>query len=583
MARQSTPAAPAVEKPKTELVLVAIAGDDLDAGEEVAIPLEEGLPIGRSSKGLQLTDPLVSITHAIIRYTAKTGYTIEDLSSATGTWVDEECVRGESRPIGVGTRLRFGDTVFELQQARLAPIWVKWVVGGALGVVIAAVVLFGMQSLAPPPIQKLSCPPSTLGPIGIESLSVPDSFLRARGIVVDDLRCARVTDHDEDGHAEVWLTRTDDDGEYVVRPESDGGLTVLGELPAGCQQKLKHPGEFPLLDCSGETWLMDEGQYRVIDQEGVVVWYRELPEGEEPAPEDPKSKAKAKVKAQPQPTQVIELPGLSSAELGPIKVGRFALIGDGLGRFLGMRGIHRPIHYLICEEAFDGIKFQALTDEGQVQELRVGCISDLRFEGEVPGKPVAMALTPAGRRALIDDVTTFYAGNPDGIFLPREWTDVVEAISASPGFLIGATKIVADTKESDAPILTAIPPQSSVIDGAHQLAPRDSRTAAAPIALTVPITRPGKGQADPPGCSILRTTTSPFRSYGFSSLVSKPFLTVEEVGCGDPKVLARVGYSGGTTDVALPDDVDLRIVVDSRTSTRGLEVARARLSWREKP
>ncbi|MCB9683915.1 MAG: FHA domain-containing protein [Alphaproteobacteria bacterium] len=582
MARQSPPPAPTVQKPKNELVLVAVTGDDLDAGEEVVIPLEEGLPIGRSNKGLQLTDPLVSINHAMVSYSPKTGYMVEDLSSATGTWVDEECVRGESRPIGVGTRLRFGDTTFEVQQARLAPIWVKWVVGGALGVVIAAVVLFGMQSFAPPPIQKLSCPPSTLGPIGIESLDIPDHFLRTRGVVVDDLRCVKVTDDDDDGHPEAWLTRTDKGGDFIVRPEGEGALTVLGELPADCQQKSKHPGEFPLLDCSGETWLMDEGQYRVIDQEGVVVWYREVPEGEEPEPEDPHAKAKAKA-SKGEPAPVIELPGLASSELGPLKVGRFALRGDGLGRFLGMRGVHRPIHYLICEEAFEGIKAQALTDEGQIQELRVGCISDLRFEGEVPGKPVAMALTPAGRRALVDDVTTFYGGNPDGIFLPRQWKPVVEAMSSSPGFLVGATKIVADTKESDAPILTAIPPQATVLEGAHPLVPRDSRSAAAPISLSVPITRPGLGEAKLPGCLVLRASTSDFRSYGFSSLFSRPFMTIEEVGCGDPKPLATVGYSGGVTDVKLEGNVDLRIVVDSRTSTRGLEVARARLAWHENP
>src|SRR5690348_13810805 len=82
-----------------ELVLVAVSGD-VDAGEETLVPRETPLVVGRTSKGLQLHDPLVSIQHARISYDIRRGYVVEDLKSATGTWVDEECVKGESRPIG---------------------------------------------------------------------------------------------------------------------------------------------------------------------------------------------------------------------------------------------------------------------------------------------------------------------------------------------------------------------------------------------------------------------------------------------------------------------------------------------------
>ena len=78
------PKTPRPESKQKELVLVAVSGD-LDPGDETEIPLDKPLLIGRSSKGLQLTDPLVSIQHAEIRNEPRRGWVVEDLKSATGT------------------------------------------------------------------------------------------------------------------------------------------------------------------------------------------------------------------------------------------------------------------------------------------------------------------------------------------------------------------------------------------------------------------------------------------------------------------------------------------------------------------
>jgi hypothetical protein len=568
---------PPVAPPARPLVLCAVSGDDVTAGEEFPIPHTEPLPVGRAAKGIQLTDPLVSIHHAEVFYDPKRGYVVQDLKSATGTWVDEESVRGDSRPIGVGTRLRFGDTVFEVRPANSTPHWVRWIAASAGGLLVVALGVFAAQQFVEPPVPELGCPDSGLvGAVGIKSLRVPPGFLRERGIVLSDLVCHRTTDEDDDGRVEAWLRHTDG-REFVVAPSTAAGeWTLLGELPPHCTARgAETPGEFPILDCAGEEWMFVDGAYRYLRQEGVVVWYRELAAAEPEKPEEPTAPVEG------EGPKEIELPGaLTGAERAPIKVGRFALRGDRLGAFLSFRGVDRPIHYLICEEAFEGIAAQALMDDEGVSQLRIGCISDLRLLGSTPAKPIAIALTPAGRRALVDDVTTFYAGNPDGLFLDPRWEEVAEQIRAEPGFLVGARKLVGDTKESDAPPMSPFPDPTRTVSAAHVLEPRDSRLSAAPIATSVSVLKEGDALVDPPGCAQLALHTEPFVRYGFSSVLSRPFLTVQEVGCGDARTLATVGYTGGVTELDL-EGLEARVVTEVSASARGLEISRARLSWRE--
>jgi hypothetical protein len=561
--------------PSRPLVLVAVSGD-LPAGEEVPIPLTEPLAIGRAAGGLQLTDPLVSIHHARVFYDEKRGYVVEDLRSATGTWVDEEQVRGESRPLGVGTRLRFGDTMFEVVPVHRRPGWVKWVVALTLVIGFFDVLLFLSNRAGQPPSPDVPCPEAGLvGAIGIESVRPPPEFLRERALLVSDLTCYRITDEDDDGRAEAWLRATDG-REFVVVPGEEQGWTLLGELPPNCATRSGSDlaGEFPVLDCADEEWMFVDGVYRFVRQNGVVVWYRETEGAPAAAP------APGAAPAPPGPTS-IALPGVNSGDArGPIKVGRFAPRGDRLGAFLSFRGVDRPIHYLICEEAFEGIAAQALMDDESVTQLRIGCISDLQLLGGPPAKPLAIALTPAGRRALVDDVTTFYAGNPDGLFLDPRWSDLVAEISADPGFLVGARKLLGDTKESDAPPMSPFPDAARTVDSAHVLEPKDSRWKPAAISSTVTIVREGEATVDPPGCSVLQVHISPFARYGLLSLGTGPFLTVTETGCGEPKLLASVDYVSGSFELPL-DGVDARLVTERASTLAGREMVRARLTWRE--
>jgi pSer/pThr/pTyr-binding forkhead associated (FHA) protein len=93
----------------TQLVLEVLEGKDAGRQVQVAGPIEAGRETGL---GLCLDDGAVSERHA--RFTAEGGEAVvEDLGSATGTYVNELQVIGRSvlRP---GDRIRLGMTVVEL-------------------------------------------------------------------------------------------------------------------------------------------------------------------------------------------------------------------------------------------------------------------------------------------------------------------------------------------------------------------------------------------------------------------------------------------------------------------------------------
>lgn len=583
-----------------ELVLCAMSGD-IDAGTIVPLPIDEPLQIGRSSKGLKLLDTLVSIQHARIEYDPKRGYVVFDLGSATGTWVDEECLKNESRPIGIGSRLRFGDTVFEVQAPTIAPWWFKYFAGAVALSAIGASLLFLAQGLgtpAPPALRWNDNGGVLVGGTRLTSIPVPPEFLRSRGLSVGQLSIRDVKNYDFDGVEEMWV-RTGDDRESLVTFAPDGTWIELGDLPADCTPFDAAQDGFPTLRCNGTTWMFRNGRYRVEAQEGVVVWFRKTGVvNVEPEPEHPKGGKGAKGKAPPPqpvdaPPPVVTLAGAQSFEDQPLEVGRFATrSGQHLGLFLSARGVNGPIHYLICEGAFPGIKAQVLRADGVVQTLSKGCINELKLTGTShPGaQPYAFALTPEGRDALIADVRTFYGGNPDGLFLPPDRAELLDSLEVDPGLLIGATKLFGDTKEdpttqSFEPLPDNNPNRPPLV--VHLLEATDRRILAAPAAFTATITRPGVVELTPSqyldtadACLKLRMRTRDFTSHGIWSLISRTFLTIEEVGCGEPKQLLSVDYFPTQRDVRV-GNLDLRVVIEGGPTPRGLEVQRARVSYRE--
>src|SRR5690349_9276962 len=147
----STAASSPASAPAPALSLVAVSGD-VDVGAEWVFSVDEPLVVGRGSKGVQLPDMLVSLQHARISFDKKRGWIVEDLGSATGTWVDEECIKGTSRAITLGTRLRFGDTSFVVMNAKRAPRALRYALVGllvvAVGTLIFRLIPWGSTSVA---------------------------------------------------------------------------------------------------------------------------------------------------------------------------------------------------------------------------------------------------------------------------------------------------------------------------------------------------------------------------------------------------------------------------------------------------
>ena len=212
------------------IVLLALEGD-VEVGATHSVPSDEALPIGRSSRGLRLLDPLVSIQHAQITFDPRRGYVIEDLDSATGTWVDEECIRADSRPIGVGTQLRFGDSVFEVIPLRREYPWLRIGLMMVLTTIaFTLLLLLGFSSVDRPvvPLPK----DTFVGMVQLDTLEVPDAFLRTRGVSLRQVQVQEVTDHDDDNIPEVWL-QLGDRGTAVITFEANGGVAAAVAGPGG--------------------------------------------------------------------------------------------------------------------------------------------------------------------------------------------------------------------------------------------------------------------------------------------------------------------------------------------------------------
>ncbi len=580
-----------------EIVLVAVAGADVEPGAEHAVPTDEPLPIGRASRGLTLPDPLVSIQHAKITFDARRGYVIEDLGSATGTWVDEECIKSDSRPIGVGTRLRFGDSMFEVAPTNRLPERMKWVGGGAMGMVVLAFLVFVLAAAisddAPPEISVRDKQVQS-GKFRLDMLRVPVQFLRERGLHVTQIGVLSVEDYNYDGYDEVMLDL--DNGRTAMltfahdSTPDDPKWIVLGEFPTGCDIQKGDLDQYPPLNCQGTMWVMedDRGYYTLVQMDGVVVYYRECDASQRPS----EAKEAPAPRSADEPLPVIDLgiEQVAAVDLDPdLSVGRFVMKNEeAMAAFLVDRGVTGPVHYVICEDAFPGVAAQALRSDGTIQKMATGCIHELRLEGTECGDPVAFALSAPGHQALIDDVRTFYAGNPDGLFLPASRRPVVEPLEEPPGFLRGGVKLVGETGDVTAGGFNPVPDHHRPLDqGARVLIHQDPRILPAPKALTVNIPDTGKHRIPTGlGCLELEVDASEFYSRGWKRFLPwRGFLTVDDVGCDPGERLLSAGYPALSVGVydAQVQGVDVRVVIEGHTWGRGTDVLRTRVTWRQAP
>ncbi|MBX2803999.1 MAG: FHA domain-containing protein [Myxococcales bacterium] len=586
---------PTPTKP-VELILYAVDGEDIDKGSTHPVPYEQPLLIGRTTKGLKLLDPLVSIRHAQIVYDVRRGYIIEDLGSATGTWVDGVCITSDSRPIGVNTKLRFGDTVFEVRSQNRMPKWMNAVGAFSIAMVAFAALLAGLTWVfggGGEPLRLVAPEPIVVEGAAYDIIPVPTWFLRERGLLVVDLSIRSVTDHDYNGVSEVWLDIADDRGAVITFEGRTAKGTpewkVLGDFPERCNlpPKPEESQGFPVLECNGTLWVLGPDGYELRDHDGPVVYYVESITGGGALDELLKPLA-----PQEEPAGGHDANGgagtVRKVRSKDLRVARFVLKNkDHLAGFLADRGVDGPVHYVICDEAFEGIKKQALMSDGTIRPLSFGCINDLRLEGIVEGKPVAIALSAVGHRALVDDVITFYAGNPDGLWLPSERRVLADAVRRSPGRRQGGTKLVANSSQPDVALFDPVPDVGRALaTPARQLENTDLRVVPAPPAYTAIVTEPGGASLDPEGCASLIVETNAFASRRWRTFLGWPFMTVSDVGCGERRELVQAGYGAIGTGVhdASIGDLQVRVVVEGRNpSGRHREVARARVTYRQLP
>lgn len=576
-----------VKSPKP-IVLVAVDGD-VDPGTEYPVTPNEPVPIGRSAKGITLLDRMVSIQHAVIHFDLARGYVIQDLGSATGTWVDEECIKGESRPIGVGTVLRFGDTVFEVARpARIMP-WMQVVLVAAAVMLMVA----GLWSLSDIIFD------SEEGGMDVsiqvmdrtfDVLLIDHEYLRSQGISVRHLDLIREPqDYDDNGIEEIWLKVRPTGEELLITfplgARSTKDWIVLGKFPGNCVvvgDDSEGSGFFRRLECEGTVWDYFEADpergleagYQLQYQDGVVVYYRPRRFGE------PDARPKEGRKEEGPLAGLGRILGFDN----DIRVARLSVKSwPDLSRFLVGRGITEPVHYFLCESAFEGLPAQAVLGNGNVARFSQGCHGEITLNGEVRGEPVAVAVSPTGHIGLINDVLTYYAGDPDGLFLPPDREKVRSVLTARPGFMQGGSRLVANPF-GDTTTEYEVRPDRPLAPGPRYLENLGLKNPSAPPAVTTTIVKENDlTYIDMPNCGRLRVWSGSFQNRGVQAMVSGTFSRVSDDGCTEREIrLFAMNYpvTGGASQDAMVGNYRVRALVESEAAGQGVEVLRYRIAYR---
>jgi hypothetical protein len=550
-------------------------GAIIDPPEGVELDPTKIVRIGRAgSSELKVHDQHVEVHHARLYFDAvRDQWIIEDLKSGHGTFVNGECLRGAARVVKPGAELRFGDARIRMTNTMRLPWWalLPGMLAGLLVVLAAFLVLWTWGRPSAEHVISLDRE-GVLTPLGrVHELKADAQFLRERGLSWNLKQSRPVTDGDQDGIDELWLD-VNGEKELIITFGENNRWVELGLLPPG--GVVNRAYGYPEVDIRGERWRMDPklGRYRPFEHDAPVVWYR------------PETPTDSKEEAHAEPAKALELTEMPGVKpLQPLRVTRMSLRDSALlGQFLSERGVHVPVHYIICEGAFDGIRAQVLTDEApnpQTVPLITGCIGELHMEGEVTGRPYAIALTPEGWRALVDDVVTFYTGSPEGLFVDNNTRAIVEKVRQDPGFQ--KTGRLFARPSNPVPGHDPLPSVGAEVSGVHPLAATELNTAARP-AQTLTISTPRQpvdidldGQGG--GCEVLRVTLAEFEPGTMSW--NSTFATIEEVGCGAPRPVLTVGYSA-TTQPAKVGKYDIRLQIEADTFGRVTRVRRVRISWR---
>lgn len=542
-------------------------------GEVVHLRPDQALPIGRAPRGLQLPDPLVSFRHAEIAWQGDL-YWVEDLGSTTGTFIDEQRITDKSVAIKPGMRVQIGETEFEVRERPRSALL------RTLGAISAVVILvFGVRAFLDSievryePVIRWFEPVAVGGGVTTDILRIPTSFIRETGVDHRELKVTRITDYDRNGVAELWLTMPRED--RLVTFDVEGGWRTVSVLPHGCRSRQGRLGEemkgFPDLDCAGTRYVFEDGRYNIAGVDGVFVW---MPPAAPPAPPEDETPAQREEReTNPPPAIVSDGP--------PVPFVVTLVRPTHFAGFLARRGVTEPVHYLLCEDAVPGVRAQVRTEQGDLVPLELPCMGEMQVDAADVlqqfgnGLPRMFAFTGNGRAALLRDVATHLAGDPEGVMMSRDDKALYDRIAADPTVRRGAVRV---GFTGDERLFTAVAPERPVPGGGKALLRTE---VAGPVPGRVHTVRvAGAGRYDLEGCGTLEVDAGPWHCLAAKGCgETSAFLALRNTTCGNGAVV-RVPYARGVYPY---DDgrVVGRVSVESIGAGNQIDVLRVRFAYRE--
>ncbi len=553
-------------------------------GTKVQLRPNAPLVLGRSHKGLQLVDPLVSLSHAEITWEGDR-YWLQDKASATGTFVNDVRLTERAVQLVPGMRIRLGETDLEVRD-RPGSMLIR--VAGVLAALL--LLALGVKSFMEgievryDPVLKWYQPVQQGAGYASQNVEVPRAFVRTHGVDHRQIAIEQVSDFDKNGIDELWLAW--EGGREVVTFNPDGSWRTVAKLRADCRPKGRVMGEglpaecyqvghvatdlpeachkddgeigFPDLDCTGTTHRFVNDRYVSVEHEGVYAW---MP------PTAIVDRGKRKVR------EVVE---------GPPGPSLFTLVRESeFAGFLAERGIVDPIHYLICEDAVRDVRAQVLTEAGELIPLGVGCIGDItldgptRFEEFGPGIPTMFAFTGVGYEALLQDLAVYLSGSDDLLFMRSADRPIYDSLAAAPNRRRGGIRLAFQGPQR---IFNPVASETPVGEDPRQLLAAEFTDARPRRTETLIID--GTSRYDLRGCGELEVKVNDWHClYTKGCSARRTFATLQRVGCDRPGPVVDIPYADGITTVDDPM-YPTRVSVESVEEAGQIDVLRVRFAYR---
>jgi hypothetical protein len=170
----------------------------------------------------------------------------------------------------------------------------------------------------------------------------------------------------------------------------------------------------------------------------------------------------------------------------------------------------------------------------------------------------------------------FMSGSDDGLFLDFRGRQMLETMSVEPENLLRSYRVAfQSTDRNFNPIAAKNPSHKdaklnrSNLGGAEQ-----------PPVYTALLLTEGIAKLDPEGCTDLILETQPWQcAMTRACIPARSFLTVTDVGCGQPRTILTLPYSGGVATGVTPD-VEVRAQVETRARGIQTDILRTRIAFR---